>query len=373
MVRVAGSPARIQGSIYADPWVYRLMVSRVKRRLRRTPPPLPNLMDSLTFDGVLVLARHRATKKRHPYPDGRLARLQRRLYEGTFGGYSAPRWYQPPDTDKLCAVQCTTDKIVGTATAMVLGAVWDPYRSPDAYGWGKGRGAHQVIRVIRSELADSDSVVGTDIASCFEEIPHDLIFRQLTPIVSDDLFLALLRSYLHSVQSAPGRGVGRGTTLAPLLADIALANIPLNPADWPDFCPDPACTLHTCTQSPTPASPETIPWRPRGGAPRPVKGSPPCPPAPRSSIDPGPAPTAPRRKSPDKGLTTYVEDGDRQERDTVLGCPGLQPELMTTVEVDLARAASSRNKHRVAVSDLHRDHRRKIGPRAEGPGKLESG
>ena len=150
----------------------------------------------------------------------------------------------------------------------------DPYRSPDAYGWGKGRGAHQVIRVIRSELADSDSVVGTDIASCFEEIPHDLIFRQLTPIVSDDLFLALLRSYLHSVQSAPGRGVGRGTTLAPLLADIALANIPLNPADWPDFCPDPACTLHTCTQSPTPASPETIPWQggPRGGAPRPVKG-----------------------------------------------------------------------------------------------------
>ena len=254
------------------------------------------------------------TKKRHPYPDGRLARLQRRLYEGTFGGYSAPRWYQPPDTDKLCAVQCATDKIVGTATAMVLGAVWDPYRSPDAYGWGKGRGAHQAIRVIKDELADSDSVVGTDIASCFEEIPHDLIFRQLTPIVSDDLFLALLRSYLHSVQSAPGRGVGRGTTLAPLLADIALANIPPSIRQFgrifAQILPAPCTPAH---RIPTPASPETIPWQPRGGAPRPVKGSPPCPPAPRSSIDPGPAPTAPRRKSPDKGSTTYVEDGDRQE------------------------------------------------------------
>jgi hypothetical protein len=114
----------------------------------------------------------------------------------------------------------------------MLGAAWDPHRHFDTFGWRPDLGALAAVERICQVLETAAQwdgplyVIRKDVRHAFESISHDLVLRRLEQKIRiDGHLLDLVEQYLHAVETAPGRGIGRGSTLAPLLADVALDHI----------------------------------------------------------------------------------------------------------------------------------------------------
>ncbi len=70
-----------------------------------------------------------------------------------------------------------------------------------------------------------DCYVRADIKSCFESIPHRLVLGRLRSKVRDKEIVELVRQFLEAGKTRPGRGIGQGTIIAPLLSNVALSDL----------------------------------------------------------------------------------------------------------------------------------------------------
>jgi len=257
-------------------------------RQRLLAGPVPDPTQFIANDAVLVCSRQAACapkqrRKRRPgeprpqrrppahvqFPDDDLAELQGELLDGTYQPAQPDRRYEEDDT-KPEIHQSLRDKIVENAVLLILGPVFEPYRQFHTGGWRPHVNLAEMMSWVRQLMPGRDWFVRADIKSCFESIRHDLIFRQLVSFVADRDLLYLLDHLLTSVQSAPGRGIGRGTVLAPLFADIAFSFID----DY--FAPE--TYLHNTTHPRVPASEQQhllahlhLPQTPPGGSSRPLR------------------------------------------------------------------------------------------------------
>lgn len=121
------------------------------------------------------------------------------------------------------------DRIVQAATKIVLEPVFEADMAPCSFGFRPKRSAHDALQVLNDESWRGRRwVVETDIASCFEAIPHDRLMRQVEERVSDRHVLKLLRAMLragfmedgvvrHSVTGTPQGGV-----ISPLMCNVYL-------------------------------------------------------------------------------------------------------------------------------------------------------
>jgi RNA-directed DNA polymerase len=127
------------------------------------------------------------------------------------------------------AVPAVRDRIVQQAVKLVLEPIFEAGFRPASFGFRPGRTAHDALQVLVDEAWRGRRwVVETDVASCFEAIPHDRLMAAVERRVSDQRLLRLLRAFLRagvlegSEVRRPITGTPQGGVISPLLANVYL-------------------------------------------------------------------------------------------------------------------------------------------------------
>jgi len=130
------------------------------------------------------------------------------------------------------AIGCLEDKLVQTAMARILEAIYEPQFHRHSYGFRRGKSAHQALarthEVIRKRHK-SCVVVEIDIEEFFDSVDHDWLIQTLELRISDPHFMRLIRRLLrNSTLHADGKmadrvaGTPQGSPISPILANICL-------------------------------------------------------------------------------------------------------------------------------------------------------
>lgn len=154
------------------------------------------------------------------------------LKEGRWRPLPARRVFIPkPGTAERrpLSIPTVADRVVQSAVKIVLEPVFEADMLPCSFGFRPRRGAHDALQVLIDESWRGRRwVVETDIANCFEAIPHQQLIRAVEERVSDQSVLKLLRSMLRAGVMLDGRidrpvtGTPQGGVVSPLLANVYL-------------------------------------------------------------------------------------------------------------------------------------------------------
>ena len=130
-------------------------------------------------------------------------------------------------------VPTVRDRVVQTATVHVIEPILDHTFHERSFGFRRGRGCHDALRVVEERLeAGYVYVVDADLKGYFDTIPKDRLLALVNEQISDRRVLRLIKSYLdqgimEELRTwTPESGVPQGAVLSPVLA-----NLYLNPLD----------------------------------------------------------------------------------------------------------------------------------------------
>lgn len=136
-------------------------------------------------------------------------------------------------TTRAIGLSTVEDKIVQSALAEVLGAVYEPVFRDVSYGFRPGRSAHDALRALNRKIykGEANWILEADIETFFDSIDRKLLLEMLRKRVVDKSFLRLIGKCLHvgildgtqTVESE--RGVTQGSALSPLLGNVYLHHV----------------------------------------------------------------------------------------------------------------------------------------------------
>jgi RNA-directed DNA polymerase len=169
----------------------------------------------------------------------RLLAVKEHLKRGTYQPKPVKRVMipKPGSSEKRpLGIPTVTDRIVQTATRMVMEPIFEREFAEHSYGFRPGRGCKDALRRV-DELLESGlvHVVEVDIKGYFESIPHQRLMELVQGRIADGRVLKLIESFLkQQVMETTGwieakerdEGTPQGGVISPLLA-----NIYLNPLD----------------------------------------------------------------------------------------------------------------------------------------------
>lgn len=140
-------------------------------------------------------------------------------------------WIPKPGTTERRPLSIPTvrDRIAQAALKLVLEPVFEADFLPQSFGFRPQRGAHDALQVLIDEAWRGRRwVVETDIASCFESIPHDRLMAAVEERICDRRLLKLVRALLRAGVMENGQvrqrvtGTPQGGVVSPLLANVYL-------------------------------------------------------------------------------------------------------------------------------------------------------
>ena len=127
------------------------------------------------------------------------------------------------------SIPAVCDRIVQAAAKIVVEPVFEADFLPCSFGFRPARSAHDALQVLIDEAWRGRRwVVETDIANCFEAIPHDRLMAAIEERIVDRHLLKLLRAMLHAgamVDGAvrrTGAGTPQGGVISPVLCNVYL-------------------------------------------------------------------------------------------------------------------------------------------------------
>jgi group II intron reverse transcriptase/maturase len=127
------------------------------------------------------------------------------------------------------SIPSVRDRIVQAAVRIVLEPIFEADMLDCSFGFRPKRSAHDALQVLIDESWKGHRwVVETDIANCFEAIPHSGLLQAIEERVCDRAVLSLMRGMLRAGVMEAGslrRGVAgtpQGGVVSPLLANIYL-------------------------------------------------------------------------------------------------------------------------------------------------------
>jgi group II intron reverse transcriptase/maturase len=127
------------------------------------------------------------------------------------------------------SIPSVRDRIVQAAVRIVLEPIFEADMLDCSFGFRPKRSAHDALQVLIDESWKGRRwVVETDIANCFEAIPHSGLLQAIEERVCDRAVLSLLRGMLRAGVMEAGslrRGIAgtpQGGVVSPLLANIYL-------------------------------------------------------------------------------------------------------------------------------------------------------
>ena len=123
------------------------------------------------------------------------------------------------------------DKLVQTAAASILSAIYEEDFLDTSWGYRPGRGAQQASRILAGRLAIGKyhTVVEADIRGFFDKIDHTWLMKMIEQRVHDKAFCHLITKWLkagiltedkHVIH--PVTGTPQGGIISPVLANIYL-------------------------------------------------------------------------------------------------------------------------------------------------------
>jgi group II intron reverse transcriptase/maturase len=154
------------------------------------------------------------------------------LRDGGYRPSAARRVFIPkPGTTERRPLSIPTvrDRVVQAAVKIVLEPIFEADMLPCSFGFRPKRAAHDALQVLIDESWRGRRwVVETDIANCFEAIPHEKLMQAVEERVCDQAVLKLLRAMLRAGVMDGGRvrkpvtGTPQGGVVSPLLANVYL-------------------------------------------------------------------------------------------------------------------------------------------------------
>ena len=154
------------------------------------------------------------------------------LRDGGYRPSAARRVFIPkPGTveQRPLSIPTVRDRVVQAAMKIVLEPIFEADMLPCSFGFRPKRAAHDALQVLVDESWRGRRwVVETDIANCFEAIPHEKLMQAVEERVCDQAVLKLLRAILRAGVMQDGQvrksvtGTPQGGVISPLLANIYL-------------------------------------------------------------------------------------------------------------------------------------------------------
>jgi group II intron reverse transcriptase/maturase len=154
------------------------------------------------------------------------------LREGSWRPLPARRVFIPkPGREELRPLSIPTvrDRVVQAALKLVIEPVFEADFLPCSFGFRPKRSAHDALQVlIDQSWRGKRWVLETDIANCFEAIPHSALTSAIEERISDRHALKLVRAMLRAGVMQDGAvhrdvtGTPQGGVVSPLLANVYL-------------------------------------------------------------------------------------------------------------------------------------------------------
>lgn len=163
--------------------------------------------------------------------------IHEKLKAGTYRFKPARRALIPKEgtakTRKL-GIPVVMDRVVGQSINLAFREIFDPMFTKSNYGFRKGHSQHQAIRHVQQIVLDGYQwCASIDLASFFDELPHQLIFKLIRRKIADEGLVTLIARALKAGIMVDGeyrkttKGCPQGSPLSPMLS-----NIVLNELDW---------------------------------------------------------------------------------------------------------------------------------------------
>ncbi|WP_322768619.1 group II intron reverse transcriptase/maturase [Frankia sp. Cr1] len=154
------------------------------------------------------------------------------LKDGSYRPLPARRVFIPKsgsDERRPLSIPAVRDRIVQTALKIVLESVFEADFLGCSFGARPKRSTHDALQVLLDESWRGRRwVVETDVANCFEAIPHDKLMQAVEERVCDRKTLALVRAFLEAGVLEGGSqrrvvtGTPQGGCVSPLMANVYL-------------------------------------------------------------------------------------------------------------------------------------------------------
>jgi group II intron reverse transcriptase/maturase len=161
-----------------------------------------------------------------------LDQLALELREERFRPLPARRvWIPKPATAdrRPLSIPAVRDRIVQTALKIVIEPIFEADFRAASFGFRPKRAAHDGLQVLLDEAFRGRRwVVESDIANCFEAIPHDRLLVAVEERISDRKVLKLVRALLRAGVMEDGAvrhaatGTPQGGVASPLLCNVYL-------------------------------------------------------------------------------------------------------------------------------------------------------
>ena len=161
-----------------------------------------------------------------------LDQLEADLKNGSYKAQPARRVFIPKpggEERRPLSIPTVSDRIVQAAAKIVIEPIFEADFMPCSFGFRPKKAAHDALQVLVDETwRGARWVLETDIASCFEEIPHQRLMAAVEERIVDRKLLRLLRAMLRAGVMQEGSvrrsetGTPQGGVISPLLANVHL-------------------------------------------------------------------------------------------------------------------------------------------------------
>jgi RNA-directed DNA polymerase len=154
------------------------------------------------------------------------------LRDGSYRALAARRVFLPKPgatEQRPLSIPTVRDRIVQAATKLVIEPIFEADFLPCSFGFRPQRAQQDALQVLIDETWQGRRwVVESDVASCFEAIPHDRLLQAVEERICDRHVLKLLRGMLRAGVMQDGAvyrpitGTPQGGVVSPLLANVYL-------------------------------------------------------------------------------------------------------------------------------------------------------
>ena len=165
--------------------------------------------------------------------EGNIKDLVDRLHQMAYRPQPVRRVYIPKaGSNKLrpLGIPCLEDKLVQSAMARILGAIYEEDFIENSYGFRPGRSCHDALRELSQtvEWEGTNYIAEADIKGFFDNVDQDWMMKMLEHRIGDKRVLRMVKRFLKSGVTEKGEiraseeGVPQGGSLSPILANVYL-------------------------------------------------------------------------------------------------------------------------------------------------------
>jgi hypothetical protein len=163
----------------------------------------------------------------------KLGALHARVQTGRYRPHPVRRVYIPKADGGRLGIPALEDKIVQSAVAEVLSALYEADFLGFSYGFRPGRSPHRALTALHTTLMTQcvNWELDADIRRFFDSVDHEQLLRVLADRVADPRILRLVRRWLRAgvlegtEWHQTEQGTPQGAGISPLLANIFLHSV----------------------------------------------------------------------------------------------------------------------------------------------------